>query len=77
MNKNPHYNQQTGAASLKLRKYVFTKNLETDHHSIYIWKEIVGSMLERIPLKQHYLKVVTFSNTSFTKKRIYVYDHAA
>ena len=25
MNKSPHFNQQTGTASLKLRNYVFTK----------------------------------------------------
>ena len=27
--------------------------------------------------KQQYLKVVTFSDPSFSKKRIYVYDHVA
>ena len=31
-------------------------------------------MLERIPGKNTYLKVVTFSDVSFTKKHIYVYN---
>ena len=68
MNKSPQYNQQ------KLRKYVYTN----------IWKvavttslkiKIVGSMPVKSP-KQQYLKVVTFNDPSFSKKRIYVYDHA-
>ena len=40
-------------------------------------KYLVGFIPERIYTKQHYLKVVTFSDPSFSKNRIYVYDHAA
>ena len=64
MNKSPQYNQQ------KLRKYVFAKT----------WKVAVTASISenknsgfhvRKDLKQQH-KVVTFS-----KKRIYVYEHAA
>ena len=33
--------------------------------------------MSRKNLKQQYLKVVTFSDPSFSKKHVYVYDHAA
>ena len=69
MNKSPQYNQQ------KLRKYVFAKT----------WKVAVTASISenknsgfhaRKNLKQQYLKVVTFSDPSFSKKCI-VYDHGA
>ena len=37
MNKSPQYNQQS-KSEISL-KHVFTiQNMESDHHSIYIWK---------------------------------------
>ena len=65
-------------ASLKLRKYVFIiQNMESGRHSIYIWKEIPSGFHTRKNPKQQYLKVVMFSDASFSKKYIYVYDQAA
>ena len=74
MNKSPQYNQQ------KLRKYLFTKT----------WKVAVTASISPCENKKNgfhakepqatnitYLKVVTFSDASFSKKRIYVYVHAA
>ena len=50
MNKSPQYNQQTEPKQCRSEVdeiYVY-QNLESDHHSIYICKLIVGSM-QRIP----------------------------
>ena len=62
-------------ASLKLRRYVFIKT----------WKVAVTASISENKLwaytrqnpKQQHLKVLTFSDPSFNKKRIYVYDHEA
>ena len=40
-------------------------------------KYVVGGFHARRNPKQQYLKVVTFSDPSFSKKLIYVYDHEA
>ena len=66
---------------------MFHQNLETGHHRIYIWKQIVSPILERIPLKKLYLKVVKLGSymkqqTSKWRshvqqcfsKSIYIYD---
>ena len=78
MNKSPQYNQQTKPKQCKseVEEISIYQNLESGCHSI-IWKWIVGSMLERIPSNNTYLKVVTFSYASFTTKHIYVYRHEA
>ena len=77
MSKSPQYNQQTEPKQWKseVEEICICQNLKSGRHSIYIRKQIVGSILERNPSNN--LKVVTFSDASFSKKRIYVYDHAA
>ena len=77
MSKSPQYNQQTEPKQWKseVEEICIYQNLKSGYRSIYIRKQIVGSMLERNPSNN--LKVVTFSDASFSKKRIYVYDHAA
>ena len=73
MIKSPRYNQQS-----KLRKYVFTiQNMETVCHSISIYLKINSGFHARKNPKQQYLNGVMFSDPSFSKKCIYVYDHAA
>ena len=43
MNKNPQYNQQSKS---EVKEICINQNMESesDRHSIYIWKYIVGSM---------------------------------
>ena len=83
MNKSPQYNQQTdrqviSSESLKLRKYVgIYQNLESGcHRTASISENKYSDSHARKNPKQQYLKVVTFSDASFNKKHIYVYDHA-
>ena len=83
MNKSPQYNQQTdrqviSSESLKLRKYVgIYQNLESGcHRTASISESKYSDSHARKNPKQQYLKVVTFSDASFNKKHIYVYDHA-
>ena len=45
--------------------------------SQHLYLKINSGFHARKNPKQQYLKVVTFSDPSFTKTRIYVYDHAA
>ena len=60
--------------SLKLRKFVFTK---TWKGAVTLYLKINSGFHARKNSKQQYLKVVMFSDSSFSKKCIYVYDHAA
>ena len=62
MNKSPQYNQQSKS---EVEEICIYQNMKSDRHSIYIWKYIVGSMPKNP--KQQYLKVVTFSDSSFSK----------
>ena len=80
MNKSHQYNQQTEPNQYKseVEEMCIYQNLESGCHSICFWKKyFVSSMLERIPLKQQNLKIVACSDTSFSKKRIYIYNDAA
>ena len=54
MNKSPQYNQQTEPKQCKseAEEVAIHQILETGHRNFYILKKIVGSVLERIPLKQ-------------------------
>ena len=70
MNKSPQYNQQ------KLRKYAFAKTWKVAVTASISDNKNSGFHARKNP-KQQYLKVVTFSYTSFSKKRIYVYDYTA
>ena len=67
-------------ASLTLRKYVFTKiwkvQVAITASSLYIWKKIPSGFHTRKNSRQQYLKVVTFSDPSFSKECIYVNNHA-
>ena len=80
MNKSPQYNQQSKS---EVGKYVFTKTWESgSHSSIYntylkINRNSGFHLHARKNPKQQHLKVVTFSDPSFSKKHIYVYNHAA
>ena len=73
MNKSPQYNQQSKSEVEEISIY---QNMESDHHIIYFWKKNSGFYARKNP-KQQYLKVVKFSDPSLSKKRIYVYNHAA
>ena len=46
MDKSPLYNQQSKS---EVEEIYICQNMEIGCHRIYIWKEIVGSMPERIP----------------------------
>ena len=63
-------------ASLNLRKYVFTKTWKVAITVSISENKNSGFYAARKNPKQQYLKVATFSNPSFSKKCIYVYDHA-
>ena len=65
------YNQQNKS---EVEKICIYENLGSGRHSIYL--KISSGLHDRKSPKQQYLKVVTFSDPSFSKKRIYVYDHA-
>ena len=45
--------------------------------SRHLYLKINSGFHARKNLKQQYMKVVTFSDPSFSKKSIYVYDHGA
>ena len=82
MNKSSQYNQQTKPKQCKSEAEEMCILPKTEKwpsrsiYHVYIWK-INGGFHARKNPKQHYLKVVTFSDTSFSKKHFYVYDHAA
>ena len=74
MNKSPQYNQQSKSEVEEI--YIY-QNIESGRHRIqYLLKMNSGFHARKNP-KQQYLKVVTFSDPSFSKKHIYVYNHAA
>ena len=59
MSNSSHYNQQTEVKEVKqckseVEEMCIHQNLESGYHIIYIWKQILGSMLERISLKKLY-----------------------
>ena len=74
MNKNPQYNQQSKS---EVEEICIYQNIESaaksGRHSIYINS---GSHARKNS-NQQYLKLVMFSDSSISKKRVYVYDHAA
>ena len=73
MNKSPQYNQHSKS---EVEEICIYQNMESGCHSIYIGLKINSGFHARKYLKQQYLKVVTFSDSSFSKTCIYVYDHA-
>ena len=75
MSKNPQYNQQSKSEVEKIYIYSFPKHGNWLSQHLYL-KMNKGFHVRKNP-KQQYLKVVTFRGPSFSKKRIYVYDHAA
>ena len=81
MSKSPQCNQQTEPKECKPEdeeKSIY-QNLESGSHSIgsYSYLKVSSGFNARKNPKEQYLKVVTFSDASFNKKRIYFYDHAA
>ena len=74
MNKSSQYNPQSKS---KVEEIYFYHNMESGRHSIYIWKQIPSGLHARKNPEQECVRVVTFSDPSFNKKCIYVYDHAA
>ena len=70
MNNSLQYNQQ------KLRKYAFTKTWNVAA-TASISENKNSEFHARKNPKQQYLKVVTLSDPSFSKRRFYFYDHAA
>ena len=79
MNKSPQYNQQTKRKQRKpeVDEICIYQNVGSSHHSIYIYLKTNSGFHVRKNPKQQYLKVVMFTDALFSKKRIYVYDHAA
>ena len=78
-NQEPHYNQQTEPKQCKseVEEICVYPNLESGYHSIgALYLKMLVSMIRKNP-KQQYLKVATFSDASFSKMCIYVYDYAA
>ena len=68
------FNQQS---KFEVEDICIYQNMESDRHSIFIWKWIASGFHPKKNPKQQNLKVVTSSDPSFSKKRIDVYDHAA
>ena len=68
MNKSPQYNQQSKSEDEEICIY---QNMESVCHSIYLRKKYSRFSARKNP-KQQYMKVVTFSNPSFSEKHIYV-----
>ena len=62
-------------ASLKLRNMYLPKHGKWPSQHLYLKRN--SGYHARKNSKQQYLKVVMFSDSSFSKKCIYVYDHAA
>ena len=78
MNKNPQYNRQTEPKQCKseVEEIYIYQNLESTRYQ-HLYLKINSGFHARKNPKQQYLKVITFSDASFSKKHIYVYDHAA
>ena len=75
MNKSPQYNQQSKSEVEEICIY-YPKHGKWPSQHLNLKINTYGFYARKNP-KQQYLKVVTFSDPSFSKKRIYVYDHAA
>ena len=73
MNKSPQYNQESKSEVEKI--CYLPKHGKWPSQHLYL--KINSGFHARKNPKQQYLKVNTFSDPSFNKKRIYVYDHAA
>ena len=67
MNKSPQYNQQSKSEVEEIMYLPKHGKWRSQH--LYL-------MPEKEYPKQQYLKVVTFSDPSFSKKHIYVNEHA-
>ena len=60
MKKSPQYNQRTELKQWKsdVEEICIPQDLKTGPIAAQLYLKMVGSMLERIPLKQQYLKVI-------------------
>ena len=78
MNNIAQYNQQTEPKQHKseVEEICIYQNLESGCHQ-HLYLKINSEVHARKNPKQQYLKVVTFSDTSFSKRSIYFYDHPA
>ena len=78
MKKSPQFNQQTEPKQCKSEVWEICiyRNLESGRHQ-HLYLQINSGFHARKNPKQQYLKVVTFSDASFNKQHIYVYDHVA
>ena len=74
MKRSPKYNQQSKSEVEEICLY---QNMESGCHNTASLSENSGGFHVRRNPKQQYLKAVTFSDPSFSKKRIYVYDNEA
>ena len=72
MSNSPQCNHQSKS---EVEKICIYQNMESGRHSIYL--KINNGFHARKNPKQQYLKVVTFSDVSFSKECIYAYGHAA
>ena len=73
--KSPQYNQKSEPKQCKSKvEEIFTKTWKVAvTESVYL--KLNRGFHARKNLKEHYPKVVTFSDASFIKKGIYVYDY--
>ena len=76
MNKSPQYTQQSKSEVEEICIYQSTESAEWPSQHLYL-KNLNSGFYARKNPKQQCLKVVTFSDASFSKKCIYVYNHAA
>ena len=74
MKKSPQYNQQSKS---EVEEICIYQNMESGRDSIYSYLKINSGIHARKNPKQRYLKVVPFSDPSFSKKCIYICDYAA
>ena len=70
--------QQTEPKQYKseVEEICICQNMDSGHHQ-HLYVKINDGFHARKNPKEQYLKVVTFSEALFSKKCIYVYDHAA
>ena len=73
MNKRLQFNQQSKSEDDEICIY---QSIGSGFHKHLYLKICSEFHAARKNPKQQYLKVVTFSDPSFSKKRIYVYNHA-
>ena len=74
MNNSPQYSQQSKP---EVEEICIYQNTESGRHNILHLLKVNSRFHPRKNPKQQYLKVVTFSDLSCSKKHSYVYDHAA